>query len=116
MLNKDVFQGIDIIIYHVEREGRKMMFRDVCKEKVCTSITWTLGSVQAFELGRTRLKARNLTYGSYRQYNTFIVKVGDGSFCNRLFGTEAMCNNLLRHAFLACRVVLFGCRCCGKYQ
>ena len=51
MLNKDMLQRIDIVIYSVLVNGGAMVQKSVCESSMCIMPFGTIGMMQAFGLG-----------------------------------------------------------------
>lgn len=116
MLNNDVFQCENVIVYRMERGRIAMSDKTAGKKGLCAPMVGVFGRMQAFGLGMVRVIPRYLACDMYGQYDAFVIQVGECPLGNGLFGMDKVRGMTRRHSLLPCRALLFLCQRCGCYQ
>ena len=73
MLNENMLQCIDIVIYSVLMNGRAMVQKSVCESSMCIMPFGTIGMMQAFGLGMMWMISRNFACDVSRNNEVFNI-------------------------------------------
>ena len=63
MLNNDVFQCVNVIVYRMEKDWVAMFDKATGEKGLCAMMLRALGHMQAFGLGMLRVISRNFACG-----------------------------------------------------
>ena len=113
MLNKDMFQRIDVVVYHVVRcRSVGMYLAYILRRGRCAVSVGAMCGMQAFGLGVRRMIPRQFSGYRYRHSHSFGIQMSNGSFGSTLFGADdGRYMSDLRHRFLRFRFSLLVCPC-----
>lgn len=114
LLNEDVFQSIDVIVYYMILDGCRTSADGACEKRMCTVSVRTFRGGQTLGFGVVRMVARHLACGMYRHGNTFCIQMSDGPFGGGLLFLDTGYNISFRHDLPACRILRIVCPCHGK--
>ena len=73
MLNENMLQCIDIVIYSVLMNGGAMVQKSVYEGRMCVMPLGTIGMMQAFGFGMMRMVSRNFASNVSRDNEVFDI-------------------------------------------